>query len=172
MLTLQSRLPSFSLLTEHDFRDCLLVDRAGTRETSAGATGELILSTLRRGWRRRRRRWRWLRAAPRPLWTATAKSGDPQTCVRPRATAGSAGVQATQEHTAAAAAAETLQDSVHQGTHSANAHRAAASAATAAGRGEDVDLRPGEETGRGARCRAADADTDAAQQTGGLLHPL
>lgn len=168
---LRSSARLFSLLTGHDFRDRLLVDRAGARETGAGATGELVLSTLRWGWRRRRRRWR-IRTTPGPLRAAAAKSGDSQARVRPRAATGSAGVQAAQAHTAAAAAAEALQDSLHQGANPAYADRTAAPAAAAAGRGEDAHLRPGEETGRGARCRAADAGTDAAQQTGSLLHPL
>lgn len=140
----------FSLLTGHDFRDRLLVDRAGARETGAGATGELVLSTLRWGWwwwRRRWRRWR-IRTTPGPLRAAAAKSGDPQARVRPRAATRSAGIQATQAYTAAAATAEALQDSLHQGANPAYADRTAASAVAAAGRGEDAHLRPGEETGR------------------------
>lgn len=141
------------------------MDRAGARETGAGTAGELVLSILRRGWRQ-------LRTARGQLWTAAAESGDPQTRVRPRAAAGSAGVQAAQAHTAAAAAAEALQDRVHQGADTAHADRTAIAAATATGRGEDAHLRAGEETGRSARRRAPDASAHAAQQARSLLHPL
>lgn len=148
----------------------MLVSPTGTRTgwNSPGATratDSLVVLPLERRLERRKLPGTGVRSAP-------AAAGDPQARLRARATPGGSGVQGPQVRGPGSAAPEALQDRLHQGAHSTATDRTGDTGSAPARRGEDVDLRPGEETRGATRRRDPDPGTHTAKQARGLLHPV